>query len=141
MPSSLEFPYSIRYNEVGGCMKMIDFMTKTEYMPSNQEKQDIKMALILPDGTISLAGKSHDDKPMRNYGVTGPRKTVEVHVDYVRILCEHFFRDDQELLEYANQENFYAVIMHWIQQGIVLFNNSTTYEGPAWKTRAITHSR
>ena len=112
-------------------MKKIDFMTNQEYIIPSDHNQDLKMAIILPDGTMLMTDKSHDDEPFSNYGITdSERRFITVHVDYARVLAKHFFLDNAIIQEAAKNENLYTLLMEIVHSGCILFNNNTTYTGP-----------
>jgi hypothetical protein len=117
-------------------MELINFITGQPYIAPHHE--DIKIAVICPDGTMLLADKSFDNVAMQDFGINSPQYArIETHIDYFYILCKKFFPDNHELQKMIQkndlqQINLYAIIVELVNSGFILFNNNTTYEGPTF---------
>lgn len=114
-------------------MEIIDFMNQEIYSKQPGTVDDImshpKFVLIRPDGTILYSDTSNDEKTISLYGVD---VMCTHHQHYMAKLVENYFPEKQELAEKINQGNIFAPIFEFLNEGNVIFNNTTTYEGPTF---------
>lgn len=98
-------------------MRKIDFINDCEYTQTD----DIKLAVIDKDG------KRYDNPfPGKMYD----QNILNVHTDYLYLLVNKYFNNDEVLLEQANNGSLYGVIVSFINKGFVFYNNDTTYTYP-----------
>lgn len=114
-------------------MEIIDFMNQNGYSKQPGTVDDItshpKFVLIRPDGTILYSDTSNDGK---NISIHGVDVKCTHHQHYMAKLVENYFPEKQELAEKIDQGNIFAPIFEFLGDGDVIFNNTTTYEGPTF---------
>ena len=114
-------------------MEAIDFMNQEIYSKQPGTVEDItshpKFVLIRPDGTILYSDTSNDGKDISIHGVS-VRCTHHQH--YMAKLVENYFPEKQELAKKIDQGNIFAPIFEFLGDGNIIFNNTTTYEGPTF---------
>ena len=92
-------------------------------------KSHPKFALIRPDGIILYADMSNDGKII---SIGDKEMICDQHQHYLAKLVENFYPEKTELLEKITQGNVYAPIYEFLEEGNIVFNNITTYEGPTF---------
>lgn len=119
-------------------MQMIDFMNQNDYTKeigtTESRKTHPKFVLIRPDGTILYSDLSNDEKMISIFGKE--EKCME-HRQYIAKLIENFFPDRTDLKEKVLQGNIFAPIYDFLKEGDIIFNNTTTYEGPTFFLHGI----
>ena len=119
-------------------MEAIDFMNQSIYLKQPGTVDDItshpKFVLIRPDGTILYSDTSNDGKII---SIHGKEVKCTHHEHYMAKLVENYFPEKQELANKIEQGNIYAPIFEFLGEGNVLFNNTTTYEGPTFFLHGI----
>lgn len=114
-------------------MHAIDFMNKSIYLKEpgtiDNMKGHPKFALIRPDGIILYADMSNDGKII---SIGDKEMICDQHQHYLAKLVENFYPEKTELLEKITQGNVYAPIYEFLEEGNIVFNNITTYEGPTF---------
>lgn len=119
-------------------MKAIDFMNQTEYLKKPGTAEDItshpKFVIICTDGTIFYSDTSNDGKVISIYG---NEVCCVRHEHYMAKLVENYFPDKTELAVKISQGNIFAPIFEFLGDGDIIFNNTTTYEGPTFFLHGI----
>ena len=119
-------------------MQAIDFMNECVYSKQpgtiDNVKSHPKFVLICPDGTILYSDMSNDGKTI---SIFNKEITCNQPQHYLAKLVENFFPDKIDLLEKIKQGNIYAPIYEFLEDGNILFNNTTTYEGPTFFINGI----
>ena len=111
-------------------MKAIDFMNKSIYSKQpgvvNDRKSHPKFVLICPNGIILYSDLSNDGKQI---SFNGRKVNCSHHEHYISKLIENYFPDKINLIQKLEQGNTFAPIFKFLEEGNVIFNNITTYEG------------
>lgn len=119
-------------------MQAIDYMNNCIYDKKPGTVDDLathpKFVLIKPDGTIFYADTGNDSKKIM---ICGKEQTCSNHSHYLFKLLEGYFKEKVELLEKVKQNNVFAPIFEFLNDGDVIFNNTTTYEGPTFFLHGI----
>lgn len=101
---------------------IIDFINQTKY----EQKADIKIDVILKDGTILTSDISHDNDVIDFYG---KKEKCNRH-------CKYFYRLNQNYLHFdwlekpIKDDNPYAVVDQLVKFGLIVFTNNTVYDNP-----------
>lgn len=119
-------------------MEAIDFMNNKLYDKKPGFRDDLtshpKLAVIRPDGTILYSDVSNDGKTFLAFG---EEKICDNHTDYMKVLVERYFSQYPNMVEDAKKGNLFASIFELIEDGNVVFNNTTTYQGPTFFLHGI----
>lgn len=114
-------------------MNALDFMTNRLYEKPPGVKDKVKthpkIVIIKPDGTILFSDMSNDGM---TYQALRKEFICERHEDYMKILAKSYFKDNEIFVQHAKNGNVFGNILDIIQDGNILFNNITTYEGPTF---------
>lgn len=109
-------------------MQVIDFVKDKEY----EKENDIKLAVIDQEGLIFTADISNDGKvfdfPFPNK--INSNNVLSTHTDYYYLLFSKYFKDNPTLNDKYNYEYLFRLFIAALEQGLILFNNSTIYREP-----------
>ena len=119
-------------------MNAIDFMNNKLYEKDpgciEDKSTHPKFILIKPDGVILCSDISNDGKKFSAFDETF---ICSNHIDYMKKLVDGYFSSDLELVQAARVGNLYGSIKKLVEDGNILFNNSTTYVGPVYYLHGI----
>lgn len=119
-------------------MEAIDFINNKLYKKGPGNKEDIsthpKIIVIRPDGTILYSDTSNDGEKISTFG---EKIICESHTDYIKVLSERYFKDNEQILKYAQTKDLYHSLLHLVEDGNIVFNNTTTYVGPTFYLHGI----
>lgn len=119
-------------------MEAIDFMSNQLYEKKPGTRDVIsshpKLVVIRPDGTILYSDTSNVGK---NFSAFGEEHICDNHTDYMKALVDRYFSNDAQMVEDAKKGSLFANIFELIAYGNVLFNNTTTYQGPTFFLHGI----
>ena len=111
-------------------MEAIDFMNQSIYLKEPGTVSDVeshpKFVVIRPDGTILYSDTSSDGQMI---SIHGKKVKCTHHKHYMAKLVENYFPEKVELANQIDQDNIFAPIFEFLEEGNILFNNTTTYEG------------
>lgn len=114
----------------------INFMTGSKY---EKDSSHVKLMIIDKDGNSYIANRSSDGGNMREkYGLDFYDKNhrCEYHIDYLQVLLKRYFSDNKNYQKFiGNPDNFntFGIISKLVEDGYIVFSNSTTYEGITYK--------
>ena len=119
-------------------MQAIDFMNDCLYekIPGTLDNLEShpKIIIIKKDGTILFSDRACDDK---KYNMFGEEKVCNNHIDYVKVLVEKYFSDNSLMVESAKKGDLYGNLIEFIDDGNIVFNNTTTYDGPTFYINGV----
>ena len=119
-------------------MQAIDFMNDCLYdkEPGSLDnlKSHPKMIIIKKDGTILFSDRTSDDK---KFTMFGEEIICNNHMDYMKALAEKYFSHNYKMIEDAKKGNLYGNLLDLIDDGNIVFNNVTTYDGPTFYLHGI----
>ena len=119
-------------------MNVIDFMNNKKYdkNPGNEAdlKSHPKIIIIKKDGTILYSDTSNDGKRVMAFG---EEIRCDTHTDYIKVLVDRFYSDNEEMVSNAKKESLHDNMRNFIEEGEIMFSNTTTYIGPRFYINGI----
>lgn len=119
-------------------MNAIDFMNNKKYdkNPGTDDnlKSHPKIIIIKKDGTILYSDTSNDGKRVMAFG---EEIRCDTHTDYIKVLVDRFYSDNEEMVSNAKKEFLPGNMRNFLEEGEIMFSNTTTYTGPRFFINGI----
>ena len=119
-------------------MNAIDFMNNKKYdkNPGTDDnlKSHPKIIIIKKDGTILYSDTSNDGKRVMAFG---EEIRCDTHTDYIKVLVDRFYSDNEEIVSNAKKEFLPGNMRNFLEEGEIMFSNTTTYTGPRFFINGI----
>lgn len=119
-------------------MNAIDFMNNKKYAknPGTDDnlKSHPKIIIIKKDGTILYSDTSNDGKRVMAFG---EEIRCDTHTDYIKVLVDRFYSDNEEMVSNAKKEFLPGNMRNFLEEGEIMFSNTTTYTGPRFFINGI----